>query len=209
MILEIFEIMLNKVAFGDCKNKTTEVNYLNYWKTVLAAAFRGTEIKLRIGKSTSASTKFGRMINEIEYGETSTYISGRKIDMIVEIKSINTKNMPITIELSNAEFKKMDVDDDSIIIQQNKNIRTSKSILSSVFTLNSGEPVIGLDFVGLSGYLFSAQYLESAVFIIREAGVYLPGGTIGFNEFIDESEDVLALIFEYGNYIAKQYMINV
>lgn len=209
MILEIFEIMFSEVAFGDCKNNTTEINYLNYWKTVLAVAFRGTEIKLRIGKSTSASVKFDRMINEIEYGETSTYISGRKIDMIVEIKSINTKNMPITIELSNAEFKKMDVDDDSIIIQQNKNIRTSKSILSSIFTLNSGEPVIGLDFVGLSGYLFSAQYLESAVFIIREADVYLPGDTIDFNEFIDESEDVLALIFGYGNYIIKQHMINV
>ncbi|KAG1039172.1 hypothetical protein G6F43_012566 [Rhizopus delemar] len=204
MILEMFEIMLNEVAFGDCKNNTTEINYLNYWKNVLAVAFRGTEIKFRIGESTSASTKFDRMMNEIEFGETSTYISGRKIDLIVETKSVNTKNMPITIELSNAEFKKMDVDDDFVTIQQNKNIRTSKSILSSIFTLNSGEPVIGLDFVGLSGYLFSAQYLESAVFITREADVYLPGDTIDFDEFMNECEEVLAQIFGYKNYIVRQ-----
>ncbi|KAI7900862.1 uncharacterized protein BX663DRAFT_553837 [Cokeromyces recurvatus] len=204
MILEMFEIMLNEVAFGDCKNNTTEINYLNYWKNVLAVTFRGKGIKLRIGESTSASTKFDRMINEVEFGETSTYISGRKIDLIVETKSVNTKNMPITIELSNAEFKKMDVDDDFITIQQNKNIRTSKSILSSIFSLNSGEPVIGLDFVGLSGYLFSAQYLESAVFITREADVYLPGDTVDFDEFMDNCEEVLALIFAYKNYIVKQ-----
>ncbi|KAG1455204.1 hypothetical protein G6F56_007121 [Rhizopus delemar] len=204
MILEMFEIMLNEVAFGDCKNNTTEINYLNYWKNVLAVAFRGTEIKFRIEESTSASTKSDRMINEIEFGKASIYISGRKIDLIVETKSVNTKNMPITIELSNAEFKKMDADDDFITIQQNKNIRTSKSILSSIFTLNSGEPVIGLDFVGLSGYLFSAQYLESAVFITREADVYLPGDTVDFDEFMDECEEVLALIFGYKNYIVKQ-----
>lgn len=58
MILEMFEIMLNEVALGDCKNNATEINYLNYWKNVLAVTFRGTEIKFRIGESTSASTKF-------------------------------------------------------------------------------------------------------------------------------------------------------
>lgn len=110
------------------------------WRSV---AFRGTEIKLRIGESTSSSTKFDRIINEVEFGETSSYISGRKVDLIVETTSVNTKNMPITIELSNAEFKKMDVDDDCVTIQRNKNIRTSKSILSSIFALNSDEAVIG------------------------------------------------------------------
>ncbi|KAI8065981.1 hypothetical protein BDF21DRAFT_402092 [Thamnidium elegans] len=204
MILEMFEIILNEVAFGDCKNNTTEINYLNYWKNILAVAFRGTEIKLKIGESTSASTKFDRMINEIEFGETSTYISGRKIDLIVETKSVNMKNMSITIELSNAEFKKIDTDDDFITTQQNKNIRTSKSILSSIFTLNPNEQVIGLDFVGLSGYLFSAQYLESAVFITREADIYLPGDIVDFNLFMDECDEVLTLIFGYKNYIVKQ-----
>ncbi|CAO3698861.1 unnamed protein product [Rhizopus stolonifer] len=112
--------------------------------------------------------------------------------------------MPITIELSNAEFKKMDVDNDFITIQQNKNVRTSKSILSSIFTLNPGEPVIGLDFVGLSGYLFCAQYLENAIFITREADIYLPGDTVDFDEFMVGCEEVLALIFGYKNYIVKQ-----
>lgn len=203
-ILEMFEIMLNEVAFGDCKNNTTEINYLNYWKNVLAVAFRGTEIKLRIGESTSSSTKFDRIINEVEFGETSSYISGRKIDLIVETNSVNTKNMPITIELSNAEFKKMDVDDDCVTIQRNKNIRTSKSILSSIFALNSDEAVIGLDFVGLSGYLYSAQYLAGAVFIIREADVYLPGDAVDFDEFMNECEEVFEIIFKYKNYIVKQ-----
>lgn len=46
MILEMFEIMLNEVA----------------------VAFRGTEIKLRIGESALASTKFDRMTkNRIDY----------------------------------------------------------------------------------------------------------------------------------------------
>lgn len=109
--------------------------------------------------------------------------------------------MPITIELSNAEFKKIDVDYDFITIQQNKNIRTNKSILSTIFTLNSGEPVIGLDFVGFSGYLFRAQYLESAVFITREVDVYLPGDTVDLDEFMNNCEEVLASIFEYKNYM--------
>lgn len=122
----------------------------------------------------------------MEFGETSTYISGRKIGLIVETRSVNTKNLPITIELSNAEFKKMDVDNDYITIQQNKNVYTSKSILSSIFTLDSGAPVIGLDFVGLSGYLFSAKYLEGAVFITREADIYLPGDTLDLEDFMDK-----------------------
>ncbi|KAI8984307.1 hypothetical protein BDF20DRAFT_911423 [Mycotypha africana] len=153
--------------------------YANAYKDNGIEGLRLTIAKRKIEESTSASTKF-------------------------ETKSVKTKNMPITIEISNAEFKKMDADDDFITIQQNKNIRTSKSILSSIFTLNSGKPVIGLDFVGLSGYLFSAQYLESAVFITREADVYLPGDTVDLDEFMDECEEVLALIFAYKNYIVKQ-----
>lgn len=112
--------------------------------------------------------------------------------------------MPTTIELSNAEFKKMDVDDDCVTIQRNKNIRTSKSILSSIFALNSDEAVIGLDFVGLSGYLYSAQYLAGAVFIIREADVYLPGDAVDFDEFMNECKEVFEIILKYKNYIVKQ-----
>lgn len=98
----------------------------------------------------------------------------------------------------------MDADNVFITIQQNKNICTSKSILSSISTLNSGESVIGLDFVGLSDYLFSAQYLKSTVFITKEADVYLPGDTVDFGTFMAECEEVLALIFGYKNYIVKQ-----
>lgn len=98
----------------------------------------------------------------------------------------------------------MDADSVFITIQQNKNIRTSKSILLIISTLNSGQSVIGLDFVGLSGYLFSAQYVKNAVFITKEADVYLPGNTVDFGTFMDECEEVLALIFGYKNYIVKQ-----
>lgn len=61
-----------------------------------------------------------------------------------------------------------------------------------------------LDFVGLSGYLYSAQYFSGAVFIIREADVYLPGDAVDFDEFMNECEEVFEIIFKYKNYIVKQ-----
>ncbi|KAI7904579.1 uncharacterized protein BX663DRAFT_586171 [Cokeromyces recurvatus] len=203
LILEMMEIILNEVEFGVCKSNTNEINYLVYWKSIFSVAFRGANVILRIGETNSTGTKFDRMLNEMEFGETSAYVSGRKVDMIVETKTVNIKNVTITVELSNAEFKKMDVEDDFITIQQNKNIRTSKSILSNIFPLEGHNTVIGMNFVGLSGYFFNANFIDAAVFVNKVADVYLPGNDVDLMDFMDDCETILSIIFAY-----KKYMVN-
>lgn len=165
--------------------------------------FSRWKISLKIGERTSGAAKYNRMLNEIESGETFKYVSGPKIDLIVETTSVHPKNLPITIELSSTEFK-MKTTISLYVMQQNKNIRTSKSILASIFTLNYVQPVISLKFVGLSGCQFSVKYSNGAVFNTREAGIYLHGDTVDLDEFTGRCEEVSPIIFAYRNYIVKQ-----
>ncbi|KAI9481606.1 MAG: hypothetical protein EXX96DRAFT_618539 [Benjaminiella poitrasii] len=199
------KIILNEVEFGVCKRNTNEINYLEYWKNIFSVAFRATNVIIRIGETTSAGTKFDRMLNEVKFEETSSYVSGRKIDMIFETETVNVKNVPTTVEPSNAEFKKMDVEDDFITIQRYKNIRTSKSILSNVFSLETHSAVIGMGFVGLSGYFYSATFIDGVVFINKVADVYLPGSDVDLLEFmLVDYETIFGVILAYKKYVVNQ-----
>jgi hypothetical protein len=91
------------------------------------------------------ATKYDRQINELEHGNTRKSVAGRKIDLLVQ--SVDGDN---TFELTSVEFKPMGVSDAIQIVQQNKNLRINKSILSRLIK-HVDDPsigVIGMDVIG-------------------------------------------------------------
>ena len=103
---------------------------------------------------TSTATKFERIINEYEFGETNKNVSGRKIDLLFQTITVNVQNKPKIFDLSSVEFKKMGSDDNYLSLQQNKNIRTMKSVLGSLLaTVNQMDVVLGIDITGRLLYI--------------------------------------------------------
>lgn len=81
----------------------------------------------------------------MNYGDSTKNIMGRRIDIIFYIEIDNNE-----YELLTAEFKPFNVPEITTIIQQNKNIRLNKSILTRLikFIDSTDISVIGFDFVG-------------------------------------------------------------
>lgn len=89
-------------------------------------------------------------MNEFEYGSTSKSIIGRKIDLIFYTDIDGEK-----YELLSAEFKPSNVSDMVKRIQQNKNLRLNKSIMTKLIydTGDDSISVIGMDVVGRILYI--------------------------------------------------------
>ena len=99
---------------------------------------------------TSTATKFDRIINEYEFGETNKNVSGRKIDLLLQTTSVNIQHKLKVFDLSLVEFKKMGSDHVYVTSQQNKNIRTTKSVLASLLAAtNHIDVVLGMDLTGM------------------------------------------------------------
>lgn len=53
-----------------------------------------------------------------------------------------------------------------------------------------------MDFVGLSGYFYSATFIDGVVFINKIADVYIPGSDTDLMEFmLDDYETIFSIIF--------------
>ncbi|CAO3636405.1 unnamed protein product [Mucor fragilis] len=107
-----------------------------YWKYIIEIIFRGSQISLKRGKSYSTSTKTDRQtdrqINELEYGECSKSIFGRKIDLIFAASIVNDAHQEVLIELSALKIKPADIAANAEVVQLNKNICVNKSILHHI-----------------------------------------------------------------------------
>ena len=101
------------------------------------------------GELGSDATKFDRTVNEAEFGDTSKYVSGRKIDLIISVPTVDRRNNEKVVELSSLELKRAGVEDEYITTQQNKNVRTLKSVLANLISItNNVDIVTGMDIVG-------------------------------------------------------------
>ncbi|CAO3651397.1 unnamed protein product [Cunninghamella echinulata] len=118
---------------------------------------------------------------------------GRRIDIIFYIEIENNE-----YELLTAELKPINLPEATTIIQQNKNIRLNKSILTRliIFTDSTDITVIGFDFVGLSGYSYSLKIIEDAVAVIKttDGDVFLPRDAEEFDDLLN-SGILLPLLF--------------
>ena len=91
-------------------------------------------------------------MNEAELGDSTKYISGRRIDLIIEMSTVDLLSEEKVVELSSLEIKRAGVDNTYITIQQNKNVRTIKSLLGSLMSITSNcDIVTGIDIVGKWG----------------------------------------------------------
>ncbi|KAL1928794.1 hypothetical protein VTP01DRAFT_2580 [Rhizomucor pusillus] len=73
------------------------------------------------GEPASVSIKFDRHINKCEHGETDKYVSARKIDLLVELATIDQQNNRKIVELSAAEFQRNDVTVDFLYLTHKEN----------------------------------------------------------------------------------------
>ncbi|KAI8143029.1 hypothetical protein BJV82DRAFT_669156 [Fennellomyces sp. T-0311] len=101
------------------------------------------------GETACDSSKFDSQVNEHEHGSTTKHVSGRKVDLI-----FYTKIDKVKYELFFAEFKPDGISEDTKTVQENKNLRLNKSILSTL-VLTSGLP-----FRAKPHYMHPSKYLE-------------------------------------------------
>ncbi|KAI8333631.1 hypothetical protein BC941DRAFT_516139 [Chlamydoabsidia padenii] len=101
-----------------------------------------------IGETTCLPTNYDRRMNELEHGNVTKSIYN---EIFLLVRSVDNGN---GFELTSVEFKPMGVSNSTIIIQQNKNIRINKSILSrpAKHVDDSSISVIGMDIIGKSSY---------------------------------------------------------
>ncbi|KAI8890646.1 hypothetical protein K501DRAFT_290179 [Backusella circina FSU 941] len=104
MIMDVYDLILNTSVFD--------------------IIFRGTNVSLIRGEPCCSATKYERQLNEYEYGDVSTGVYGRKIDLIFKGSILNDKHVKKNIELSSVEIKPASVSEDVEAIQLNKNIRS-------------------------------------------------------------------------------------
>lgn len=104
------------------------------------------------------------MFNEHEHGETTRYISGRKIDLIAEVHTVDELQDRKVLELSITEFERVDISDDNIFIQENKNVRMSKSLLASVLRqVHEDTFVLGFNLTGMLNVMCMRYLPMSAI----------------------------------------------
>ncbi|SAM07081.1 hypothetical protein [Absidia glauca] len=184
IILDILDHILNMVEYSTWTNDETEAEYLDYWKPIFRTLFRGSpEIHLRTGEMACRATKYDRQINELEHGNTRKSVAGRKIDLLVQ--SVDGDN---TFELTSVEFKPMGVSDAIQIVQQNKNLRINKSILSRLIK-HVDDPsigVIGMDVIGLVACMYSVKMYEDVVVAVKLVDIVLPSDMLELDEIMAE-----------------------
>lgn len=184
----------------------SELDYLVYWRSVIRIFLRGTDIFLRCGEPHCMASKFERQINEEEFGGAKKSVTGRKIDLLPTIRMNDEKNKEITIELGAFEVKPEGVEDSVQVIQLNKNIRVNKNVLNTILlytNLNNEvieQFVIGIDIIGLHGFLYKVVKYEDVVFAAKltEDDVFLPEDEDDILEFL-QSDTMDQLIFYVDN----------
>jgi hypothetical protein len=75
-------------------------------------------------------------MNEHEYGDSSTNIMGRRIDLLAISKMYEDKNTEVTVELGSVEIKPEGLDNDVVDIQLNKNAWGRYRMHNYVFRLD-------------------------------------------------------------------------
>ncbi|KAI7897397.1 uncharacterized protein EV154DRAFT_557700 [Mucor mucedo] len=211
MIMDVYDLILNNVTFKDWyEEHLHEEDFGCYWKSVFDIIFRGTNVSLIRGEACCLATKYDRQLNEYEYGDVSTGVYGRKIDLIFKGSILDDKRIKKNIELSSVEIKPASVSEDVEAIQLNKNIRVNKSILHNIAAhmgeLSDDCYVLGIDIIGLSAFVYSVYQYEDIIAAVKveEDNLFLPGD-------FDDLEDLVFgnTLDQLLNFKVKQYIQSI
>ncbi|PHZ16226.1 uncharacterized protein RHIMIDRAFT_265501 [Rhizopus microsporus ATCC 52813] len=200
ILLDMLDHIINMVSYSSWKDET-EMGYLEYWKPLFKTLFRDCNLIIKSGETSCIASKIDRQLNEYEYKTTIKGITGRKVDLIF-CTAIDNE----VYELFNAEFKTASASQQIIRIQQNKNLRLNKSILSKLIcdTGNHSISTFGVDVVGLVGYMYHLSCFEDVIVAAKssEDDIYLPRDKSELEDFI--STDLLfPALFNLKNHIKE------
>ncbi|CAO3626604.1 unnamed protein product [Cunninghamella echinulata] len=200
--LDILDHIINMIKYSSWDNES-ESGYIEYWKPIFKTLFRDTIINIKSGETACVASKIDRQMNEFEYGSTSKSIIGRKIDLIFFTDIDGEK-----YELLSAEFKPSNVSDMVKRIQQNKNLRLNKSIMTKLMydTGDDGICVIGMDVVGLNGFMYSLSKYQDMVVAVKctKNDMFLPRDEIEFEDFL-ATDILIPMLFNFKAHLLKLY----
>ncbi|ORE03601.1 hypothetical protein BCV72DRAFT_308046 [Rhizopus microsporus var. microsporus] len=208
-ILDVFEYIFNMVQYKDWRRSNlSEEDYCLYWKTVFGIMFRGKDVLMRQGEQCSLASKFQRQANEVEFGDISSNVMGRRLDFSFGCTLYDDKNKPSMIDICSAEIKPENTGNDIKNIQLNKNIRVNKAILYLLLQHmpnNQKERIytIGIDMAGLQGYFYKVVQYEDAVVALKlaEDDIFLPSDEDDLHEFL--SCDAMDQLIFFVNHICS------
>ncbi|KAG2230192.1 hypothetical protein INT48_000420 [Thamnidium elegans] len=136
---------------------------------------------LRRGKTCSASTKWENKLNELEHGDSSKSVYGRKIDLIFSGTVVNDSNQKEIVELGVVEIKPASA------------IENLGHIVAC-FTDDFCVPVV--NFSGLFGNIFRVNPFEDITVAckVSKENIFLPVGADDIELFIfgDSSDQLLS-----------------
>ncbi|KAI8146399.1 hypothetical protein BJV82DRAFT_601630 [Fennellomyces sp. T-0311] len=151
------------------KGKLSELdNFVCIYPIFQALCRNISNIIIRTGEVASAASKEARSIIQKKYNvDLGSAVHGRKIDLVFSYEGGG-------IDLTSVEWKKGSASDRVMLLQQTKNTRINKCNLVKLRDLLSGAEmedlfVVGADFKGFSGQLYSMELIDG-VFVANPIG---------------------------------------
>ncbi|KAG2199648.1 hypothetical protein INT47_005173 [Mucor saturninus] len=162
-VLDIMEIIARNVIADDTLKPNDNDSELTCYRKVafiLDILLKDSNLNLLDGETTCKASKSIAKDHENIYGNSIPLNRGfgRRIDLL-----LSTRN----IELSTNEWKRKKVTQEQCLIQQAKNIRMNKAILSKLLELPLSENdsknvyTLGMDWVGPRGYMFAVKKINN------------------------------------------------
>ncbi|KAG0225738.1 hypothetical protein BGW41_004577 [Actinomortierella wolfii] len=99
--------------------------FVSVWSNIMNLLFQDSLIRVIPGELTSAAAKDSRTMVEEEFGLTTRYICGRKVDLSVRVYADHTWQNEIAVY----EFKTATLSDATCLQQQQKSVRLNGAIL--------------------------------------------------------------------------------
>ncbi|KAI8389443.1 hypothetical protein BD560DRAFT_430403 [Blakeslea trispora] len=165
--------------------RKAEFNYVSLVDSILLHILNDTSIEVHPGETECFSTKEAMLNNELSFSSSNSSnsrIGGRKIDLLVKSKGcelgvLEFKRAQEFQEKKQKTSKGSSSKRSSLSIgQESKSVRINKCILNQLSKKGfPGDYMLGMDFNGLHGYLYSMQPLKGAHVVTLVGNLELPG----------------------------------
>ncbi|KAG0183705.1 hypothetical protein DFQ28_001191 [Apophysomyces sp. BC1034] len=194
-LLDILEIvakacLTDPAAFPD-DNDSSELTCYRKCTKILDEVLNGSRLQIFDGETTCKASKSIAKMHERVFGSNIPLNKGfgRRIDLILSAQNE---------ELSTSEWKRLKVSPRKSLIQQAKNIRMNKAILSYLLSLPIDDNLmdnvytVGMDFTGPMGYMFAVKRIEDVYVSRRLSTLVIPTYLDELPSFIDTLDRLYA-----------------
>lgn len=182
-VMVILEYLINSFHIWDKTqlNASSELTCYRRFIPVVEQILADTDIMVVDGESKSISSSRHTQLNTELFERKGTACSGhefgRKIDFILKDNGEN--------ELNTCEFKRKNVSKSVIFDQQVKNLRDNAAVFieSKRATNNSNISVVGIDYIGKTGYLYQLEACEDVLIASPISLLNTPCNLASLNNF--------------------------